>query len=263
MKRPTPAEWEYVGTSWREPESAGWDDASIVRTQLAKWPEFVSGVVEPNPISHIPGPGGRLATDDDFRLHNTAMAFAYVLGRAGHLRDEISILDWGGGLGQYAVLARTLLPALVVHYSCRDLPRMAAAGRTVLPADQYYDSNDHLTGKTFDLVIASGSLQYSPDWRTTLGTLAAATGHYLYVTRLPILLDTPSFVVVQRPHRHGYDTEYSGWFLNRNEFLDAARSNNLRLVREFLIMERHHAEGAPGDADSRGYLFEAPREEPI
>ena len=68
-----------------------------------------------------------------------------------------------------------------------------------------------------------------------------------------------SFVVVQRPYVHGYDTEYPGWFLNRAEFLAAADGLGMRLVREFLIQERPFVPDAPEQADYRGFLFE-PRE---
>ena len=43
-----------------------------------------------------------------------------------------------------------------------------------------------------------------------------------YVTRLPIALDAPSFVVLQRAGAYGYETEYLGWVVNRDELLDAA-----------------------------------------
>ncbi len=184
------------------------------------------------------------------------MAFAYVLSLASRGRNRLSFLDWGGGLGQYAVLARSLVPSLDIEYHCRDLPLAADRGRELLPNDSFYDSDEEALARKYDLVMASGSLQYVREWREKLRRLAAATEGYLYVTRQPFALRAPSFVVLQRPHRHGYMTEYAGWFLNRADFLDAASSVGLRLRREFLIAERPWVPRAPERTEYRGFLFE-------
>ena len=78
------------------------------------------------------------------------------------------------------------------------------------------------------------------------------------MTRQPFVAAGPSFVVVQRPSRHGYLTEYPGWFLNRDEFLAEARGLGLELTREFLIAERPIVPDAPVQADYRGFLFAVP-----
>jgi hypothetical protein len=73
-----------------------------------------------------------------------------------------------------------------------------------------------------------------------------------YVARVPVALRAPSFVIVQRPYVHGYDTEYLGWVLNRDELLAAAPP----LAREFLLDARFSAAGAPEDpVDHRSFLF--------
>lgn len=248
-------EWQYLPNGWPVSAANGWNDQSILDAQLERWPAYEAAVREPTALrfSTMSGSGSQ---EGDEAAHNTAMVFAYALAVASHGRDHLSFLDWGGGIGQYAVLARALLPSLDLEYHCRDLPLLAAGGRRLLPQDRFHDSDDQAFERTYDFVLASSALQYVQDWRVTLGRLAKATEGYLLVTRQPFVARSASFVVLQRPHRHGYRTEYPGWFLNRDEFLEAANGVGLRLRREFLIAEKPFVPGAPEQAEYRGYLFE-------
>ena len=108
--------------------------------------------------------------------------------------------------------------------------------------------------RRYDLVVASSSLQYSEDWREVSSRLAGA-GAMLFVTRLPIVHHAPSFVMLQRAARHGYDTEYLGWALNRRELLDHMTNRGMELLREFLIHEPTPVRGAPEHPEQRGFLF--------
>jgi putative methyltransferase (TIGR04325 family) len=250
-------EWEYCPSGWpADATKPGWDSESVVSTQLARWPAFAASAEGPAPF----GLSNEAAapTEHDYGTHNTIMSFGYVLGRAAQGQHRLSMLDWGGGVGHYYVYARALLPEAGLEYHCRDLPRFAAAGRQVLPQAKFHDVDETALARSYDLVLASSSLHYSQDWRATLAGLASVTGRYLYVTRQPLVETEPSFVVVQRPHRYGYMTEYPGWFLNRGEFLSEAGHLGLELLREFLIAERPLVAGAPEQADYRGFLFAAP-----
>lgn len=247
-------EWAYLPDGWPTTPAAGWDDQSIVDAQLSRWPSFVSSVQEPHPLGRSTESGGS-SNEADLGDHNTAMAFAYVLLQAALGRTRLSMLDWGGGLGQYAVLARALAPGLEIEYHCRDLALLVRAGRSVLPHDTFHDTDESAFALAYDLVMASSSLQYVRDWRETLTRLAAASRSHLFVTRQPVVQRAPSFVVLQRPHRHGYRTEYPGWFLNQAEFLEAVASLGMPLRREFFIWERPHVPGAPEQAEYRGLLF--------
>jgi putative methyltransferase (TIGR04325 family) len=254
---PADTEWEYRPDGWpADPAIRGWDAESVVSTQLARWPAFVRSVEAPAPFgvsNEAAGP-----THLDHATHNTIISFGYVLGRTGHGRRRLSMLDWGGGIGHYNVYANALLPEVELDYHCRDLSRFAEAGREVQPRATFHDRDETALARPYDLVLASSSLHYSKDWRADLAKLASVTGSYLYVTRQPFVDTAASFVVVQRPHRYGYLTEYPGWFLNRREFLSAADGLGLELLREFLIAERPVVPGAPEQADNRGFLFAAP-----
>jgi putative methyltransferase (TIGR04325 family) len=181
------------------------------------------------------------------------MTFGYVAARAAH-DGTLSILDWGGGPGHYFVLARALLPDVVQDYHSRDLPRLAALGRELLPDATFHD-DDGCLARTYDLVIASDSLQYSPDVPAMLARLASASAPWLYVAQLPTVHASPSFVVLQRPAAYGYNTEYLGWVVNRGELLDVAAAAGLVLEREFLAPGTIDAARALEPAHLHSFLF--------
>jgi putative methyltransferase (TIGR04325 family) len=262
--RETP-EWEYVpgGRFHRGSPSAtsasGWNVESVVRTQRAKWDRFVAligenGGTSPLAVYHE----AATLANDSLVAHHTFLSYGYVLARAAardRTSDPLSILDWGSGLGHYFIVSRALLPDVTLDYHARDLPLLCEAGRAVLPEVTFHDTDaDALGARRYDLIFASGSLQYHEAWRDILRGFATASRRLVYITRLPIIHQAPSFVVVQRPV--DYKTEYQGWFFNREEFLAGAREAGLRLVREFLVDERPHAHGAPEQCEFRGFLFE-------
>lgn len=90
-----------------------------------------------------------------------------------------------------------------------------------------------------------------------LGRLAAASRGALLITRVGVVCDVPSFVVLQRAGAYGYATEYLGWVFNRDELIGAARGAGLELRREFLIHDPFPIEGAPAEVHHRGFLFSA------
>ena len=89
------------------------------------------------------------------------LAFGYVLARAARGRERLSLLDWGGGPGHYAVLARALLPEVELEYHSRDLPALVALGRELLPRATPSTTTTRASSGRYDLVVASSSLQYS------------------------------------------------------------------------------------------------------
>lgn len=248
-------EFEAVPEGWSR-EVTGWDGGTVAEAYLAKWPEWVAALEGPGPLGvyHEAREGDHLR-GDDIASHNMLVSFAYVLARAAHGRDAISVLDWGGGLGHYAVLAREVLPEVALDWHCREVPSVAAAGATANPEATFH-TDDACLGRTYDLVLASSSLQYAPDWQALLRRLAAATSGFLFVTRVPIALDASSFVVLQRAEVYGYATEYLGWVVSRDELLAEASATSLELVRELLLDAWLSAAGAPEDPiGHRGFLF--------
>ena len=258
-----PPEFEVVPEGFGR-EVAGWNGGTVADAYAAKWPEWVAALDGSGPLGvyHEARAGERLKRDD-MAAHNMLLSFAYVLARAAHGRDRVSVLDWGGGLGHYAVLGRAVLPEVELDWHCREVPSVAEAGGRVNPDVTFHTGDDDALDRTYDLVLASSSLQYESDWSGLLRRLAAATGGFLLVTRLPVALEAPSFVVVQRAGAYGYGTEYLGWVVSRSELLDAAAAAGLELDRELLLDAWMSPAGAPEDPiGHRGFLFHpaAPRD---
>lgn len=249
-------EWEYVPEAWERPVG-GWNVESVVQKYREKWPAFAAALsgTRPLAVNHEAGVID-IAAANDVQAHNLVMTFAYVVSLSAERRDAVSVLDWGGGTGHYYAFARALLPRLRLDYHVRDLPVFVSEGRRVLPSVTFHEDDTCLLHQ-FDLVVASSSLQYSEHWQETFASLARASARYLYITRLPLSEEAPSFVVLQRAEYHGYGTEYLGWVLNRDQFLESAAGADLRLVREFLVGYGHHVAGAPETpVAQRGFLFE-------
>jgi putative methyltransferase (TIGR04325 family) len=195
-------------------------------------------------------------TEAGVEAHNTLMCFGYVLGRALVHGSTLSVLDWGGGLGQYSVIASALYPEAHLDYCCVDLPVFATSPDLLVPLGQFQDAAEPLGERTHDLVVASGALQYVEAWQKRLTSLASATRRFVFITRLPVVMTVRTYVTIQRPYAYGYDTEYAGWVLNRREFLNEAETNGLKLRREFLIGEEPVIPKAPEQPSYRGFLFE-------
>ena len=137
MTRP---EWEHVPEGWAR-RVDGWDVPEVEAAYRRRWPEFLAAVLGTGTlgIAHEV-PEGRAVVTHDPGWHNVVMTFGYVAARAAH-DGTLSILDWGGGPGHYFVLARALLPDVQLDYHSRDLPRLAALGRELLPDATFHDDD--------------------------------------------------------------------------------------------------------------------------
>ncbi|MBD2610742.1 methyltransferase, TIGR04325 family [Nostoc punctiforme FACHB-252] len=241
----TPPDWEYLPNGWATPDShiKGWDVESILQIRRHNFRELLKLVETSSPLTN------------SYSVHNTYTTYAYILALAAHKKDRISILDWGGGIGDYYLISKILMPHLEIDYYCKEVPVICEGGREVLPEVTFFDKEEDCFQQSYDLVLASSSLQYSEFWQQIAKKLAAVSRSYLYITRMPMVHRASSFVVIQRPYRYGYHTEYMGWFLNREEFLNYVTSLKMKLVREFLIEERFLVQDAPEPGECRGFLF--------
>lgn len=253
---PDAPQFEHVPDAWERPLGSEWDTAAIAETYRAKWPRFVDLVDGTGPlgIAHE----SDLTSREDLATHNTVLSFAYAAARAAR-GGRLSVLDWGGGCGHYALLARAALPAVEVAYTARDVPALVDLGADVLPGDRFVSDDDAALDRTYDLIVVSGALHYARDWRALVARLAAHTGRSLLLTRLPVADGVASFPYVQRvPAGYGYgdETTFVGWCFGRDEVLGEAARAGLTLVRELVVGEQWSIEGAPAPATVRGFLFD-------
>ena len=249
---PEGPEWEYVPEGWAR-TAKGWDVEAVARAHRANWPDYLAAIEAPNPLG-VHHEAAEVTTGD-VSAQNMLLAFAYVVALAARGRDRLSVLDWGGGLGHHWALARSVVPGLELDYHVNETPAVCAQGRDVAREVTFHDDESCLDLR-YDLVVASSSLQYAEDWRTLLDRLAGVADSYLYVARVPVTLHAPSFVVLQRAHAYGYETEYLGWVLNRHEFLAYAAGAGVSAAREFLLDARFSVAGAPETpVEHRSFLF--------
>jgi hypothetical protein len=133
-------EWEYIPEGWAyagtHPEVKGWNVQDVLEIYKQKWPRFVATVQGTGPlgVAHE----SDLASREDIASHNTMMAFAYALALAAHRKDTLSLLDWGGGIGHYCLLAQALLPDVHIEYHCKDAPLLAEYGAQLFPKQYLY-----------------------------------------------------------------------------------------------------------------------------
>lgn len=253
---PRAREWEYIREGWTytktHPEVTGWNVPDILEVSKRKLPKFKAMVENTGPLG-ISSESG-LNTNINIHAHNTIMSFAYAITLAARRSESLSMLDWGGGIGHYYLLAKALLANVAIDYHCKDMPLQAEYGARLFPQQHFYTDESCLEQR-YDFVMSSGSLHYNEDWQGILDGLARATQGYLYITRLPVVFKASSFVFVQRPYSYGYNTEYLGWCLNRIHFLNKAEKVGLILVREFAIGESPLIDNAPEQCQYMGFLF--------
>lgn len=261
FRQPLP-EWEYKPDGWsaKYERIGGWNDQSIAETQRARWPVFVRSLNGTEPLTSTQTFLSPELTTHDLSAHNIAMCYGYVIALAAREKHEISILDWGGGVGHYYLISKALLPNIKIQYSIYDTPKLCQVGRELLPEVDFYENPNDALEKKYDLVFACNSLQCFENWQEIVGKLARSSRNYLYITQLPVVHMAKSFVTVQRAYQvkeYGYDAEFLGWILNRQEFAKCAEQAKMCLVREFLMGAGPSVRGAPEQNELRGFLLTA------
>jgi putative methyltransferase (TIGR04325 family) len=249
-------EWEYVPEGWSRARGdlRGWDDPSVLEAYRTKVDVYRDSLAGTGPFAYCSAAELELGVPS-VGEQNVALIFAYALLQASRNSKHVSVLDWGGGLGAYRAVARAVLPLGVdLEYHCKEVPRIADYGRRAVSEVTFWD-DDSCLDRTYDLVFASSSLQYSEDWRGVLRGLAQATSDALLVSRVPIVQEHASFVVLQRAYSYRFETEYLGWALNRRELLDVAAGAGVHLDREFVLGFRPDVVGAPEQDEVWSFLF--------
>lgn len=125
------------------------------------------------------------------------------LGAINKWREELSVLDFGGGGGTQFFAARTVRGAeQSIKWGVVETNKMVESANKSLSGNglsffnNIEEARDEL-GK-IDLVFASGSLQYTPDPLAALEKLIALKADHLYVTRTPFKDQNVTLFAVQQ-----------------------------------------------------------------
>jgi putative methyltransferase (TIGR04325 family) len=244
---------EYAPNGWQtkldDSQNKGWSVDSVVNTEKAKWDAFCRNLEGPGPLGF-----SHEHTDQSVvrnpSFHNVHISYAYVLALAAHKKDRISVLDWGGALGHYYLVGKAVLPEVDIDFHVKEVPMMVKAGKQVNPEVHFYDDETCLE-RNFDLVMMTGSIPYMEDWTEVLHRVARSTEKYMFISRLPIVEKSPSFVSVQRL----YHSQMLHQLINQTELLETVRETGLTLVREFVVGDRPYIKSAPEQCEVRGWLF--------
>lgn len=245
-------ECQYLPGGWkpRETDRKGWDTAEIVRHYRRDWAPYAARLQTHGPVNFAPGdPNGASIVHQ-----NTALVFGYALALAASGKTKISMLDWGGAVGHYYLLAKALVPGVEIDYHCKDMPTVVEYGQDLLPDANFYSDHSCLD-RRYDFVLVSGSLQFTEDWQGLFADLAKATSGHILVTRSPVVEQSKSFVFAHRTDLYGYPAEFLAWCFNRMEFLTRAQELGLEPIREFLVGTGHSITDAPEQPVYYGFLF--------
>ena len=251
---------EYARDGWHTLKSVsgarGWDNETVVAAERAKWHSFKENLLGSGPLgfSHE---HTDLRETRNVNFHNIHVSYAYALALASHNRSELSVLDWGGGLGHYYLLGKAVLPNVRIQFDCRDVPLFCEAGKELCPDINFY-ADDSCLENNYDFVMVNGSLGYFQNWQELLGRIARTVKHHLFLTRVLTVRDSPSFVVHQRTAVYDYHSDMLTQVFNEKEVLEIVAGSGLHLVREFVVGDGPTIVGAPEQCRDCGWLFERP-----
>lgn len=190
-----------------------------------------------------------LATQSD--EHVKYLTYAFGLALAARERSTMSVLDYGGNLGEYYWIGRAVVPGIELDYHCKELPGVAAAGEVLNP-DVTWHTDDSCLNRTYDMVMLCSTLECVPHWRETLRDAAAAAQRYLFIPAVSTVTTVPSFVGRQRT---GGRTHLLN-LLNRAELTTIIEDGGLQLQQEFAIGGHPMIANAPEQPRRTGWLCE-------
>jgi len=183
--------------------------------------------------------------------HTNYILFGYALALVARQQAQVSVLDYGGNLGYYYWLGRALVPGVELDYHCKELPKVAEAGRRLTPEITWH-TDDGVLGRSYDLVMFSSSIQYLPNWQDLLIRAGQAASTYLLLADVPTVRDVPAYVATQRE----CGKTNLQIIMNRSEIVGTVERAGLRLVREFAMGPHPPIANAPEQPMCLGWLFQ-------
>lgn len=249
---------EYAPEGWKtrfdNHRNQGWNVCSFVETEKGKWDDFRRNLEGPAPLGFSHEHTDMSVIRNPY-FHNVHISYAYVLALAAQKKDRISVLDWGGALGHYFLVGKAVLPDVLIEYHVKEIPLMCKAGKKLNPEIRWHNDESCLE-REYDLIMMNGSIGYIEEWVDLLQRIARSTKKYLFLFRLLVVQNSPSFLSIERL----YDSRMLHQQFNQTELLEKISKIGLTLVREFVLGERPFIRGAPEQCEMRGWLF---KKEPV
>jgi putative methyltransferase (TIGR04325 family) len=183
-------------------------------------------------------------------------AFATSLRLALGTQSSIGVLDYGGNLGDYYWLARSLHPAVAFDFHVKELPAVVSHGRSLSNEITWHTTDDVLRS-SFDMVMSVSVLEYLRDWRSVVSRMAQAARSHLFLSVIPNVPDD-GYVAVQR--ERGREMHYE--VIDRTDLLAIVRANGFDLEREFNLAQHPPIYGARQQPTLDGWLFRRVTREP-
>ena len=178
------------------------------------------------------------------------ITLGYVLALIARDHQRISMLDYGGGLGEDYWVGRALVPDLRLDYHCKELPALAEAGRALSPEVKWH-TDDACLDDHYDMVMFSSSLQYLRDWKSMIGRAGAAARRHLFVSNIPVVRRVATCVATER----SASVTNLHWLLNRDDIVNTADKAGFSLVQEIAMGDYPVVANAPEQPTCVSFLL--------
>jgi putative methyltransferase (TIGR04325 family) len=232
----------YAPAGWNTPLPGGADRhacwTALLDRERAAYERCVARVTAGSPLLEAEG--------DDVKYS----IFGYVLALTAGGQRCVTVLDYGGSLGEYYWLATALVPGIDLEYHCKELPDVAAAGRRINPAVTWHE-DDRCFERQYDLVMFTSSIHYLPDWQDVVRRAATAAGKFLLLSDVATVRRVPAYLATSRSS--GITTLQNQ--LNRDELVANIEGAGLRLVREMPVGPHPPIANAPEQPSRVSFLF--------
>jgi putative methyltransferase (TIGR04325 family) len=130
---------------------------------------------------------------------------------------ELTVLDFGGAMGHHFFRLNRLLPTqLKLKWIVLELPKTAFTARGIFKSDQLTFISDlaELNGAKIDVILASGSIQYTPRPFAILSKLMSLEAKSIILDRMPITDSFDDRILMQRVPPEIYEATYPVHFLS-------------------------------------------------
>jgi putative methyltransferase (TIGR04325 family) len=168
-------------------------------------------------------------------------SFVLVAGMVAVARQELYVVDFGGGVGSaFSQLVASLPPQTAIRYLVVETPQVCEAGRRLFIDDPRIGFATELPigGDTPDIVYANGVLQYLDDYADALCRLASLKAPHVLLSRL-YAWDGARFATAQ-VNLQG--RTFASWFVNVDEVTALLAERGYAVACDVIPEKRYQSE---------------------